>query len=80
LQSLMAAHQTKAKELVDILGISKGYVVDMLNYKKGMSKEVIRKLATHFKMKQEAFNQPYQLVAADNDKQPNPGVVTFERI
>lgn len=34
---------------------------DILNYKKGLSKEVIRKLATHFKVRQEAFDRPYKL-------------------
>jgi len=33
-----------------------------LHYKKGLSKDVIRKLAAHFKVSQEAFNRPYALV------------------
>jgi HTH-type transcriptional regulator / antitoxin HigA len=33
-----------------------------LNYKKGLSKEVIRKLAVYFKVRQEAFNRPYKLL------------------
>jgi HTH-type transcriptional regulator/antitoxin HigA len=60
--SLMADHEMKAKDLVDLLGISKGYVSDILNYKKGLSKEVIRKLSAHFKISQEAFNRPYKLI------------------
>ena len=52
----------KPQDLTTILGISKGYVSDILNYKKGLSKEVIRKLAEYFKVKQEAFNRPYKLV------------------
>ena len=66
LQSLMTAHDMKAKDLVVLLGISKGYVSDILNFKKGLSKDVIRKLADYFKMSQEAFNRPYQLLAEDN--------------
>lgn len=62
LHSFMNDHQLKAKDLVDILGISKGYVSDILHYKKGLSKEVIRKLATYFKVSQDAFNRPYALV------------------
>ena len=42
--------------------VSKGYVSEILNYKKGLSKEVIRKLADYFKVKQDAFNRPYQLI------------------
>jgi len=66
LHSLMQDHNMKAKNLVELLGISKGYVSDILNYKKGLSKDVIRKLADHFKMSQEAFNRPYKLVFAKN--------------
>ena len=61
LTSLMGDHNLKAKDLVAILGVSKGLVSDILNYKKGLSKEVIRKLAKHFSMNQEAFNRPYKL-------------------
>jgi HTH-type transcriptional regulator/antitoxin HigA len=62
LRSFMADHQLKPQQLVELLGVSKGYVSDILNYKKGLSKEVIRKLAAHFKVRQEAFNRPYQLM------------------
>lgn len=61
LRSFMQDHQLKPQDLTIILGISKGYVSDILNYKKGLSKEVIRKLADHFKVRQEAFNRPYEL-------------------
>lgn len=61
LHSLMAEHQLKNKDLVGILGVSKGLVSDILNYKKGLSKEIIRTLAKHFSLSQEAFNRPYQL-------------------
>ncbi len=57
----MQDHQLKPQDLTEILGISKGYVSDILNYKKGLSKEVIRKLAEHFKVRQEAFNRVYDL-------------------
>lgn len=61
LHSLMKDHNLKAKDLVDLLGVSKGYVSDILHYKKGLSKEVIRRLSQHFKVSQEAFNRPYKL-------------------
>ena len=66
LHSFINDHNLKAKDLVEILGISKGYVSDILNYKKGLSKEVIRKLAHYFKVSQEAFNRPYKLVVPEN--------------
>lgn len=62
LHSFMKEHGLKAKDLFEILDISKGYVSDILHYKKGLSKEVIRKLAEYFKVSQEAFNRPYPLV------------------
>jgi HTH-type transcriptional regulator / antitoxin HigA len=62
LRSFMVDHHLKPQHLVELLGISKGYVSDILNYKKGLSKEVIRKLSAHFKVRQEAFNRPYQLI------------------
>ena len=57
----MEDHHMKPQDLTTILDISKGYVSDILNYKKGLSKEVIRKLAEYFKVKQKAFNRPYKL-------------------
>lgn len=59
--SLMDDHHLKAIELSKILGISRGYLSDILHYKKGLSKEVIRILASYFKMNQNAFNRPYTL-------------------
>ena len=61
LRSFMKEHFLKASDLIAILGVSKGYISDILNYKKGLSKEVIRKLAKHFKVRQEAFNRYYPL-------------------
>lgn len=61
LRSFMKDHNLKPQDMTQILGISKGYVSDILNYKKGLSKEVIRKLADYFKVRQEAFNRPYKL-------------------
>ncbi len=62
LRSFMQDYQLKPQDLTIILSISKGYVSDILNYKKGLSKEVIRKLADHFKVRQEAFNRNYELI------------------
>lgn len=64
LRALRKEHNLKAKDLVEMLGVSKGLVSDILNYKKGMSKEIIRKLSEHFKLSQEAFNRPYPLIHA----------------
>ncbi len=61
LKSLMAENNLKSKDLVEILGLSKGTVSKILNYHKGLSKETIRKLAYYFKVSQEAFNRPYRI-------------------
>ena len=71
LQSFMESHQLKAKDLVDMLGVSKSYVSEILNYRKGFSKVVIRKLAIYFKVSQEAFNRPYVLKALERDNSKN---------
>ena len=62
LKSLMTNHNLKSKDLVEILGLSKGTVSKILNYHKGLSKETIRKLADYFKLSQEAFNRPYRII------------------
>ena len=62
IKSLLEANNLKAKDLVEILGLSKGTVSKILNYQKGLSKDTIRKLSDYFKVSQEAFNRPYKLV------------------
>lgn len=76
LHSLIRDHNLKAKDLVDILGVSKGYISDILNYKKGLSKEVIRKLSEYFKISQEALNRPYQLVLAESFRSGDASVAS----
>ena len=68
LKSFMADHRITATALSALLQVSKGYVSDILNYKKGLSKDVIRKLADHFKVRQDAFNRQYELKLPDNKK------------
>lgn len=62
IKSLMEDHRLKAKDLAELLNLSKGTVSKILNYQKGLSKESIRKLSKHFKLYQEAFNRPYPLL------------------
>jgi len=75
LRSFMYDHQLKPQDMTVILGIGKGYVSDILNYKKGLSKDVIRKLAAHFKVRQEAFNRPYKLISPINAHLRNASVM-----
>ena len=62
LKALMEDHNLNAKDLVEILDLSKGTISKILNYHKGLSKETIRKLSDYFKLSQEAFNRPYRLI------------------
>jgi HTH-type transcriptional regulator / antitoxin HigA len=66
LKYLMTENKLKAIELAGILSVSKSLVSDILNYRRGLSKEIIRKLADHFKLSQEIFNKPYKLVSPLN--------------
>jgi HTH-type transcriptional regulator/antitoxin HigA len=61
LKLLMSENGLKARDLTEILGVSKGLVSDILNYKRGMSKSIIRRLSEYFKIDQEAFNRVYGL-------------------
>lgn len=67
-KSFMTDHHISATALAALLQVSKGYVSDILNYKKGLSKDVIRKLADHFKVRQDVFNRHYELKLPDNGK------------
>jgi HTH-type transcriptional regulator / antitoxin HigA len=66
IKALMAEHHLKAKDLIEILNLSKGTISKVLNYQKGLSKETIRKLSDYFKVSQEAFNRPYKLEIEHN--------------
>jgi len=68
LPRLDGATRIEGKRPCEILDVSKGLISDILNYKKGLSKEIIRKLADHFKVSQEAFNRPYKLKVVKNVK------------
>lgn len=62
LRSLMEGQGMLAKDLAVLLQVGKGTVSDILNRRRGLSKDVIRQLASHFRVAQEAFNRPYELV------------------
>lgn len=68
LRSLMKDHKMKSVDLASLLDVSEGLVSDMLNYKKGLSKDTIRILSEKFKLNQEAFNRTYELKVPANAK------------
>lgn len=69
LKGLMKEHKMKAVDLSNLLNVSEGLISDILNYKKGLSKETIRILADKFKLNQKAFNRPYNLKPATKKKE-----------
>lgn len=79
LHSLMADHKMKPTNLADLLEVSKGYVSEILHYKKGLSKDVIRKLAEHFKLSQEAFNREYKLRVPENAHLRNASIMNTRK-
>lgn len=79
LKALMEDHQLKAKDLTDILSLSKGTVSKILNYQKGLSKDTIRKLAAHFKLSQEIFNRPYELNLVYNEGLSNEALMNTKK-
>ena len=68
LKGLMKENSLKSNDLKDILKMSKGHISKILNKQTSLSKNVILKLSNHFKLSQEAFNRPYQLVNKVNKR------------
>lgn len=65
IKSLMKDHNLNQQDLAEIAGVGKSYISEILNYKKRMSKKVIRHLADYFKIRQDALNRDYKLQAND---------------
>ena len=66
LSFLMKENNVKAVDLATDLGVGKSLISDILSYRRGLSREVIRKLSLRFKVNQELFNRPYKLVSPVN--------------
>lgn len=79
LTALMREKSLKAKDMAQILGVSKSLVSDILHYKKGLSKEIIRTLSGHFRVSQEAFNRPYKLKVPANSHLKNASVMNTRK-
>jgi HTH-type transcriptional regulator / antitoxin HigA len=79
INALMKEHKLNATDLGKILNLSKGTISKMLNYNKGLTKETIRILATHFKLSQEIFNQPYKLENDINRTFKNAAVMNTKK-
>lgn len=56
---LMEENNIRSIDVAKKLKVSPGVISDIVNYRKGFSKNIIRDLAKLFKISQEAFNRPY---------------------
>ena len=66
LRYLMDENKLRSVDMAELLGVSKSLFSDILNYRRGLSKDVIRKLSERFKVSQELFNKPYKLITPLN--------------
>ncbi|MEP7258948.1 MAG: transcriptional regulator [Flavitalea sp.] len=79
LKYLMEEHQMKSVTLSKILHVSVSLVSDMLNYRRSLSKDVIRKLSAHFKVSQELFNRPYALMVLKDSSFKDKSLIKSKR-
>ena len=79
LKSLMRDNNLNQIVLADFLQISKGHLSDILNYKKGLSKKVIRNLSERFSVNQSAFNRPYKLSVEINKNFRNASLMNSKK-
>lgn len=61
LKDLLDTHGITQKQLADDFKVSKATMSLVFNYKRGLSKDIIRKLSKKFSIRQEVFNTPYRL-------------------
>ncbi len=79
LRHLMEVNTLKSTDMANTLGISKSLFSDILNYRRGLSKEVIRKLSERFKVSQELFNKTYKLVTPLNSHLKDASVMNTRK-
>ena len=73
LRYLMNENKLKGVDLAKLLAVSTSLVSDILHYRRGLSKDIIRKLAERFKVSQTLFNRPYKLVYPVNSHLKDAG-------
>lgn len=71
---LMRENKLRATALAAELGFSKSLLSDILHYRRGFSREIIRKLSARFKVSQELFNRPYKLALPGNGRLEKPRI------
>ncbi len=79
LRYLMEVNNLRSTDMAVSLGISKSLFSDILNYRRGLSKDVIRKLSEKFKVSQELFNKTYKLVTPLNSHLKDASVMNTRK-
>lgn len=79
LDYLMKENKLKAVDLARELDVSKSLVSDILHYRRGLSRDIIRKLANRFKVSQELFNKPYKLISPVNSHLKDASVMNTRK-
>ena len=79
LRFLMSENKLKSVDLAILFGVSVSLVSDILNYRRGLSKDIIRKLSERFKVKQDLLNKPYKLISEMNSKGKDSGMVSARK-
>jgi HTH-type transcriptional regulator/antitoxin HigA len=79
LNYLMKENKMKAVDLARVLNVSKSLISDILHYRRGLSRDIIRKLAERFKVSQELFNKPYKLVSPLNSHLKDASVMNTRK-
>ena len=68
IKSLMEINNETQQDISNLLKVSKGYISEILNYKKRLSSEGIRVVADHFAIQQEALNRDYELIKQNSPR------------
>ena len=76
---LMRENKLRATALAAELEFSKSLLSDILHYRRGFSREIIRKLSARFKVSQELFNRPYKLTLPGKGRLEKPRVKKLEK-
>ena len=79
LNYLMKENKVKATHLAVELEISKSLVSDILHYRRGLSRDIIRKLASRFKVSQELFNRTYKIISPINSHLKDASVMNTRK-
>lgn len=79
LSFLMKENKLKAVDLSRELAVSKSLISDILNHRRGLSRDIIRKLAIRFKVSQELFNKPYKLISPVNSHLKDASVMNTKK-